>query len=263
MARFGPGSCYVPATNVDQPLEIIREACARNASVELHFYGHAGVFCRVRVRLLDVGADGSLLLDRPEQAGQTIPIPYRQKLTGFFLLQGRRYQFVTRLNNARVLVPINERQRVPGIALDPPQQLEEQQRRRDYRVTIPLSEVVLVELVGMDPAVPDACPIGARRYEARLLDISAGGMSLLGERRAFRTLAAESFCYATLRLPASERTLNLLLEVRHAVDLWELRQRRIGCAIVAWRGSNPNADTRAILRYATFEQRRQLAQRRT
>ncbi len=253
----------MPTATDIEPREAIRAAAARNGSVELHFYDRGGAFCRIRVRMLDMAKDGRLVLDRPERSGQTVHIPHRQKLTGFVLMHGRRFRFTSRLHDGRILVSINDRQRVPGIVLDPPDQIEEQQRRRDYRVTLASDQVLTVELVAMDPAVPNACPVGARRYEARLIDISAGGMSLAGERRAFRTLVEECCCFATFHLPGSSRPLDLLLEVRHAVDVWESRQRRIGCAIVPWRSSHANADTRAILRFVTQEQRRQLAHRRT
>ena len=64
---------------------VLEEACARNASLELHYRPDDGDVVVARARLLGLD-DRYLYLDRPETAGTTVTFKQRQKIEGYLLM---------------------------------------------------------------------------------------------------------------------------------------------------------------------------------
>ena len=239
----------------------LAEACACNASVDLHFSDRKGRLQTVRARLLGC-SDGTILIDEPLQNSKPCALRGRQQVFGHFTLRGRRYRFTTRVKSSQAEVGISGQKQFSGISLDMPLGLEEQHQRRYYRVLVAGQHSVEAALVQADPNVACACPVGAYRLQGHLVDISAGGLGFSVDLQAFARLSVMDTCFVSFQLPGDDSPLNLYAEARHLRKIPVMGVGRVGLGVLKWDGSNVRRDTRRILDFAITEERRLLARQR-
>ena len=236
---------------------LLTEACNRNAAAELHFDGQEGARVTARVRLL--GLEPELVLtDRPQSMGRPVVFRPRQPVLVHFPLGGVRYAFRTQVVRCHYPVRLNATQQVAGIALAMPSEVREQQRRADFRLSLAGCEAIQAE---MHPGSPDgggSAPIDARRFSARLINISAGGVGQLVDAQEARKWKHRDTFFISFCLPDVEGEFRMVAELRHERRIHEGRSAVAGFKFLPWPLVPLKASVRQILKFTAVQQRRQL-----
>jgi c-di-GMP-binding flagellar brake protein YcgR len=237
---------------------ILAAACARNVPVEIHHRDHGdGVnVCKSRLIRMD---DANLYLDRPQCIGGAVAFHKDQSLSVYFALDEQLYMFRARVVNEELLVKLNEHKMVLGIALTRPDGLESGQRRLSYRVSLAAADEIAVDLHGASSADPNACPLNARRFSGRLVDLSLGGAALR-VRGAVHTSFRHGECFfMSFELPGEEGELRCLAQVRQSRDIQNGAATRLGVRFIPWPTETSIRQQQVVLqRFVTKVQRARL-----
>lgn len=236
---------------------ILTEACLRNAAAELHFDGEEGTRVTARVRLLRLEPE-LVLIDRPQSMGEPVVFKLGQPVQVHFPLGGTRYAFRTQVVRCHCPVKLNATQRVAGIALAMPSEVLEQQRRSDFRLSLAGCEAIQAELHLGSPDGGGSAPIDALRFSARMINISAGGLSLLVDLRAARQWTLNSTFFISFSLPEIEGEFRMLVELRHERRIHERKSVVAGFRFLPWDLVPLKASVRQIMKFTAAQQRRRL-----
>lgn len=237
--------------------EILRQACARNASAELHFEDPETGLITARVRLLDMDAE-RIYMDRPQSTGRRVELKPRQAVAAYFLLNGTRYAFRSRIARPHCYVRLNQKQQVPGTAVTLPARVERQQRRAEFRISLVGYKDLKVMVHGGSADNGGTAPVDSARWAGRLLDISAGGVGAL-----FKTLPKPRWrpgqlFFLAFGLPGVETTFVVLAELRYLRRIHEGQATIAGFKFRPWPMVPMESYRRQITRFLATEQRRQL-----
>ncbi len=242
-------------------VELIGKACARNVPAELHFEDAIGELITGRVRLLEM-ADGLVLADRPMILDDDGAIPDGSTVTVHFTLNGSRYQFESILEESGLSVLLNAHQRVSGISLRQPFVLTDSQRRCNLRVSVLGYDPISIMLVEPHPEITDACPIDAHIIAGWIVDVSAGGASVLLQQDALPRGKSGQHFYLNFMLPAVEHEFSMLGVVRNFHRVESSESMRLGIKFRPWRGRIYQRDQHRISRFVTAHERRLLKRRK-
>ncbi len=238
----------------DKLAALMAMACERRVSVRLRYRTPDGDLESVRVRLARF-ADGVIYVGGPEDAETRFAFHPNQALMGYFELGGRRYQFLTRARKPPAPSGFLRAKSQTRLTMDlPPGMVEEQYQRCDYRIELAGRYTIPVSMVHVDPLNEGACPAGARRCEAQLVDISASGLGVSGDLEALDELSVDDQYYVSFRLPDPRRELDMLVRVRHVRRIPEHNICRVGCAFEGSSGSNLRRDVDQIIQFVMREQ---------
>ncbi len=240
---------------------VLHEACARNLPVELHQDTDDDGVLVARTRVLDLD-DECLYVDSVQSVGSSVSFDRKAGIVAYLQLNGTRYSFQSRVVSTGCWVKLNDEKRVRGASLAKPARVEEGQRREDYRVslaTIDLPHISLHEAPDNDPG---ACPLDAARFQANVVDLSRGGMSILvraADRRGFRRGA---LYFVNTEFPDGSGELTLLAEVRHVRRLLDGETTRLGLKFVRWNGRFTQPILQRVGQYCADVERQSLKRRR-
>ena len=230
-------------------------ACERHVSVRLSYRASGGDLEGVDVKLADC-ADGVICVDGPEGAQTRFAFQPNRALMGYFAMDGRQYQFLTRAGKppaqSGFLRPTSETTLTMAL---PPRMVEEQRERSDYRVELGDRYSIPISMVSAAPSVEGAKPEEARRYEATLDDISAGGIGVSGDLQELDDLSVDHLYCASFQLPENPHKLNMLVRVCHVLHIPGQDVCKVGCVFDGGSGSN---QTRYIDQIVQFVMREQL-----
>lgn len=194
--------------------EVLRGVMDANALLLLYCGGEEEF---VLTSILEIG-DEDLVLDRGPDEAMNRRLLASERLLAVTQHDRVRVQFSSR-RATQVLYQDREAFSIPV-----PEQLLRLQRREYYRLPAPTMR-------------PPRCHItlpGHERVEARILDISCGGLAVVGLPPGLTAEAGTRFGECRLELP-DVATLNVALEVRNVFDMTlrnGQRTRRCGCAFV-------------------------------
>ncbi len=240
---------------------MIRLACARDAAVELRYERADGTCVRGRTRLLEETPEW-ILADAPSYERQDVRIPAHRPVSVFLMLNGKRYEFATIIEDDAVKIRLNAEQQVRGLQLRRPAMILESQRRAHFRVSLAASDPIGVTVAACHPRFRDACAIDVQPAHGRLLNISAGGVALLLSTRELRRVRVNDCFYLGFGLPEVEGEFNMLATVRHAVSVPSSESVRVGTAFLPWSGIDLRADLRRIVGFIADCERRSLRRRK-
>lgn len=237
--------------------EILRQACARNTSAELHFEDRDTGLITARVRLLDMDAE-RVYMDRPQSIGWTLELRPRQAVTAYFLLNGTRYAFRSRIARPHCYVRLNQAQQVPGTAVTLPSEISQQQRRAEFRISLAGYDGLKALVHGGSAEDGGSAPVDSVRRMARLLNISAGGVGALFESGPKLRWRPRQLLFLTFGLPDVETRFVILAELRHLRSIHQGRATVAGFRFRSWPMVPMESYRRQITRFIATEQRRQL-----
>ncbi len=245
------------ASNQQAALEILREACARNAASDLQYEDRTGGLVSARARLISMD-DDQVYLDQATSLGRPVRLQTNQKVTVYFLLNGRRYAFHTHAILPQCYLRLNAEQRVPGMALAAPNVITEQQRRGDFRISLAGYEKLDVLVHGGTLDGGGAARIDAPRYVGRILNVSAGGLGALFERCSKPRMRAGDLLFLSFSLPEMENSFAVASELRFIRAIHDGQSTVTGFKFMPWSLVPMPSYCREIARFIAAAQRRQL-----
>ena len=157
------------ATSKASTDELLKEACARNVSAELHYFPMDGPVIVGRARLLTL-TDEHILVEKPAYVDDRQAIPSHRPITVHISLRGTRYQFESTIEAGRTFVRLNQYNRVPGIMLRRPGELVPAQRRRHLRLSVAGLDPIPIQLVRAHPEIEDACRVNEEIIPGRMVN---------------------------------------------------------------------------------------------
>ena len=241
--------------------ELLMEACERNAPAQIAFAHRVGPPMIARVRLLEL-TDEHIRADRPSRNQQRGTIPSGRPITVHVFLRGARYQFGSVILDQRAWIQLNAEHRIPGIVLRRPNEMVRSERRFYYRVSLAGIAPVRIELAKAHPDHHDACLIEPGVFGGRMINLSAGGMAVLIDRRDLRTAKHNERYFLTFALPGVDEPCCQLAEVRHVQRIESSGSIRLAFAFARWGGRNYGREQNILSRFIVEQQRRLLRLRK-
>ncbi len=164
---------------------MLREAAAAHLPATLSCKEHSGAWANLKCRLAGVDETGTgLLIELPDVAGENPPsLSPGQHVSVSFRRGSHKCVFNTSVDGA---VEVGRRPRA-GLRLHWPDGIHELQRRLYHRTAVPAGAVLAVDV----SRFRDDSPQRGLARRGRLVDISAGGMSLDWPQEAALTLREE------------------------------------------------------------------------
>ena len=240
---------------------LVQRACARNAAVELRYERVDGTTVRARTRLLSLTSE-RLLVDAPSYEQTDHRLPVGRPLTVTMMLNGKRYEFVSVIEEQAIKIRLNAERKVRGLALRPPTAVVESQRRAHFRVSVVGKDPIMVTLARCHPRLRDVCELDAQPAQGKLLNISGGGMAALVSRRQMRNIRAGQRFFLVFRLPEEPDEFVMMGTVRHSVLVVASDSLRLGIAFLPWGGSDLRTDLRRVMGFVSDCERSQLRRRK-
>lgn len=245
----------------DSVEELLAEARDRSVMLELHYEDPSGalVIGKTRIRALREGrilADSISLIDKSER------IPLGRPLCAHFTIRGKRLQFETDIEGDRVPVGILAGERMLGIALRRPKKLTESQRRTHVRISVAAGDAIQVCVSRPSPKTPNACSMDGEHAVARLLNVSAGGMTILLPSNGLARCKVNDRFFLTFALPDIEGEFHLVGSLRHTRKVETSGSLRGSFAFKPWDGNVLRLDQRRIERFIVERERVNLRRRR-
>jgi c-di-GMP-binding flagellar brake protein YcgR len=237
--------------------QVLRQACARNASAKLHFEDPETGLITARVRLLDMDAE-RIYMDRPQSVGRRVDLKPKQAVAAYFLLNGTRYAFRSRIARPDCYVRLNQTQQVPGTAVTLPAQVGRQQRRAEFRISLVGYEDLEVAVHGGSADNGGAAPVDSVRWAGRLLNVSAGGVGALFKTDPKPRWRPGQLFFLAFGLPGVETTFLTLAELGYLRRIDEGQPTIAGFRFRPWPMVPMESYRRQITRFIAVEQRRQL-----
>jgi len=240
--------------------KLLSQACARNTTVELHYDDpttRATTVARARLLVL---AGPAVLTDRPTYPPGSDRIPEHRPIRAFFMLGNNHYAFKTTIQQSSAQVRLNAHQALRGLELQVPGKIESIQRRAHYRVRVSGLDFADVELARPEAGCEDRCLTDGRIGPGRVINLSAGGITLLFATSVLKEANIGDRFFGTLRLPDPPQEWYMLLEVRHTKLVSSSASLLVGLSFRPWIGGELPRAQRALTRVVT-ELERKLLQR--
>ena len=251
------------ATNTvaDSVERILTAASDRRLPAELHYIDGDGVVVTGCVRILDHTPD-CILTDEPLYLADDGTIPPGQTITAHMSLQGERCQFETVIVEEHRTIDIGDGQSRPGIALRKPIVIAKSQRRSHLRILTVGYDPINVDIAASDAHLPGACRLDAPRISGWMVDLSAGGLSVVVDKRVFLPARRGERFFMTFRLPGLTRELNMLGSVRHSRPVSSGTSMRVAMSFCKWGDGPITSEQRRIARFVADHERRMFRRRR-
>lgn len=232
----------------------LREACARNQPIELHYRTARDTVIVARTRLLEIN-DEYLLVETPSYALGSERIPPGRSVEAHLTIDGTRYRFKTALESKPRLAQLNRETTVRAVALRKPRQLENAQRRAHFRINVFEGTPIHATMVAQRSKDCHVCPIDAKVINGVLINLSVGGLCVLVDDAEPSDIKIDRNYYVCLPLPHDDRELLMLAKVRHHALVKKSGSLRVAMAFLPWDGSNLAIDQRNISRFVAIFQR--------
>jgi c-di-GMP-binding flagellar brake protein YcgR len=238
-----------------EPVEqFLESACARQTAAELHFERGDGELIIARVRLL-LFSDHKLLADRPVYADNRGTIPLGRPLKVHIAFRGSRYEFESVIESEFRRAPGHTPWTGPGIVLRRPTSVSPSQRRASVRVSVMGCDPI--QVISAKPCASGAvaCSLDDPVYHGWMIDISAGGLSMVIDRESARPVRCGDELYVTFRLPDGDSEFNMFASVRHLRPVAEGESIRLALAFRNWPGGRLKPDRQRIARFVAERER--------
>jgi c-di-GMP-binding flagellar brake protein YcgR len=252
------------ATIISSVEDVLAEACERNTPADIEFAPSAGPTWRSKVRLLRLD-DDTIATDTPVAAGMPIDIPMNTTARVYFCLTGQRFAFDAYVIG-RTRVRLNSGASTEALALSRPTDVQYSQRRKHFRLSVAAEQPIPCRFYAMPSGEPDPGqepPPLQLLWEGRLLNISAGGVAYIVDRRAVRTPRSSDRFIVEFALPEPGGEFRLVGEIRHVDHRGRHGRQVIGVQFIGQADGKPfRACADRLNRYVIQQQRRRAHRRR-
>ena len=241
--------------------ELLAHARDRNVMLQLHYEDPSGslVIGKTRIRTLNerqIFADAISFADGNER------IPSGQPFWAHFTIRRNRFQFQTLIESERVPITAHGRDRVFGVALQRPTGLSKSQRRAHVRVSVAAGDAIRVFVVRSSAGTPNACVIDAAHAVGRMLNLSAGGMTVLLPSDGIRRSQVNDRFFLTFALPEVEGDFFLFGSLRHTRKVESSDSLRVSFAFKTSDGSVLRLDQKRMEQFIVERERENLRRRK-
>ncbi len=249
--------------------EILLQASCRNVPLELQYLNPDRALDRIepdvlyaQTRLLGVDEE-YVYLDSPQDIGKQVRIGGGRQVQAFLNWQGKSYTFRAKVAKLRCLVELNRRKTVVGMCLFTPRSVWEQQRRQDHRVSVAALDPIEVALHETADQPAGCCPIAARRFRGRIVNLSRGGLAMRLRNSDRYEIHVPKWYYLTFSLPDPGEELLFLAEARHVQEILGGHAGIAGFQFLRWPNPTEMRRKEACLgRFIVEVERRALRNRR-
>ena len=247
-------------TIADTVERIITAACERRLPAELLFIDSDGVVVTGCVRVLDHTPD-LIITDEPLYLADDGTIPTGRTVTAHMSIKGERYQFETVIVEKHESIDAGTGTRQLGIALRKPIVIAKSQRRSHLRILTIGYDPIDVGIATPAAGLPSACSLDAPRGNGWMVDLSAGGLSVVVDRRIFAPGNRGDRFFMNFRLPGHTRGFNMLGSVRHSRPVSSGVSLRVAMSFCKWGVGPIRNEQRRIARFVADHERRMLRRR--
>ncbi len=248
----------IPTEHVEEFLEAV---CSRESSAELHFERADGELVVARVRLL-MFSENELLADRPVYADHGHKIPSGRPIKVHVAIRGSRYEFESFIESEFRRAPGQTPWTGPGIVLRRPMSVAPSQRRANVRVSVVGCDPIQVISAKPCASGVSACALEGPVYHGWMVDLSAGGLSMVLDRESARVVQRGDHLFMTFCLPDVCGAFNLYASVRHVREVAEGESIRLAAAFCTWDGGHLRTDQQRIAHFVAERERVMLKRRR-
>ena len=241
--------------------ELLCDAAARTVVLQLHYEDQAGSLAIGKTRIRNLTGT-QILADAISYVDDHERIPSGRLICAHFMIRGKRLQFQTVLEADRATIVGPGRERVLGVALRRPQRVTASQRRTHVRVSVSAGDPIQVHAAPSSLKTSNACPIDACHYVGRMLNLSAGGMTVLFHSEELRKGKMNDRFFLTFTLPDAPGEFYMLGSLRHARKVESSDSWRISYAFKPWEGSSLRSDQHRITQFIAQREREYLRRRK-
>lgn len=241
--------------------EVLCQAAARTSVLELHYENRTGslIVGNTRIRSLT----GTQILAETISYGEDRErIPSGRPFLAHFMVRGKRLQFQTVLEDDHVPIMGPGRERAFGVALRRPQSVTASQRRAHVRVSLSAGDPIQVHAAPSSSKTLNTCPIDARHYVGRMLNLSAGGITVLFHSDELRKGKLNDRFFLTFTLPDASGEFYMLGSLRHRRKIESNDSWRVSYAFKPWDGSQLRSDRQCIAQFIAQREREHLRRRK-
>ncbi len=232
--RTKPTAKMTTTPTANQIVEVLEEACARNTPFELHFHSRGGGLTVAKSRVVKLG-ENTIYLDKPQAVGTSVDLQDNMPVEAHFALHRDRFFFKSTVTDPRARIELNEQNKFIGLAIAKPTRIKSGQRRNNFRVELAGLRTIDVHCHDAQPDKPDICPLNAKRFTGRLVDVSAGGMKLKVPRSVRDEFHASDRLFTIFDLPDESREEAVFLaKPVHWTTSTDREHTFIGLQFVAW-----------------------------
>lgn len=244
--------------------DTLRELVLRNEPVQAtpladpqaELDGQAEGADKCRTLLLSVEEDESLVVALPATAEEAQPLRRAAALDVVTLSGGQRW-----VGRCRVLGPVyhqlNDQRRVLALRLGPAEHVRSAQRREFFRAETAAIDMAPVRLTQVEPKPDDP----AEPFEARLLNLSGGGIGIRLERSSADMICGGRRFACHFQLPADTEPIDVQVSLVHVEQAHE-RALYLGMAFDFASETQRRRIQDQIVRFTTELERKRLQRRR-
>jgi c-di-GMP-binding flagellar brake protein YcgR len=178
--------------------------------------------------------DKKIYVDSPQSIGKIVHLRVGWKVHAFFTIQKNLYSFDSVVTDLRQMVVLNREKTVVGMCMATPATIRSGQRREDHRLSLLSKQPVKVEIHETIKDTPNACPIGAKRFQAMGVNLSRGGIGTKMEGEERFLLRFGQWYFLSFSLPEEAEPFLFLAELRCIRDLEKSDARRFGFQFLRW-----------------------------
>ncbi|MFG0283977.1 MAG: PilZ domain-containing protein [Phycisphaerales bacterium JB039] len=211
--------------------EALREACGRNAPIEVFRADAEAIDPPARGRLLQLRDDG-IVIEKVQVIGRDIRFYAGVPIDAYFSYHGTIFHFRTKVIAAAGPVQLNRRTIVPGMTLARPARVEPGQRRSVYRVSLAGQPTQIEASIwrldapaeNTDPAHDPALESPPNRtpdYIGTVVDASDTGLGLIVEGCPASRFRVYQRVFVQFHAPGDSEPIGFGCEIRHARELRE------------------------------------------
>jgi len=151
-------------------LDVLQRACTRRLGAVIQLESPEGEQLQTRGRLISCD-DRTLYIDRPTSEGVPVELGSPTRAIVHFVFEGERYSFRSVIGE-ECQIPLGDGLTMPGFAMAFPEHITRDERRYDFRAVLGEQVEVVCQIRAAE------APHGAG-FRARLMNLSAGGMSVM------------------------------------------------------------------------------------
>jgi len=233
-----------PANVVDEKVRdnLLSEAGHSNLAADLIVARGENLQANLHSRFLRVQAE-RVLLEVPTHNGHPVILQTGQFVEVYFKVGHERFGFDSQVVGYS-RIEVSAHGIVDAVDIAPPHFLEHRQRRKFYRVSVASLPALESRLWPAEADPDDTDPI-----EARLCNLSAGGVAVLVDRQRWQFTNDHGYRLQFL-LPGDSHTFKFDTVVCHVRHVFHSRRQIVGLAFLP--GRDPLAHRQAIDRIAQF-----------
>ncbi len=226
---------------------LLDEAAVRNLPADLVVVRGENLQASLKSRFL-LNEPERMLLEVPTHNGRPVVLQPGQFVEVYFKVEHERFGFDTQVVGYS-RVKLNDDTTVEAVGLAPPHVLEYRQRRKLYRVSVASLPPISAGLWPLQDGQDLGDPI-----QARLCNLSAGGVAILVDRQRWQFGADQRF-RLRFSLPDQPDQFEFQAVVCHVRHVFHSRRQIVGLAFLP--GDVPGNHRHAMDRIAQFVAARQ------